>query len=145
MILLLLEAYLSLGWARVLKALPFSKVAPSLGAQMQETEMICSDAEARIIKRIGHVIAVASRFTPWESVCMVRALAASRMLERRGISSTLYMGTGKDKTGKMIAHAWLRSGPIYVTGAEVMRNYAVVGMFARTIPYKASRRSMKYG
>ena len=142
---MILEAYFSLGWSRMLKALPFSKVAPSLGDQMQETAMVSSEEDVRVARRVGHVIAVASRYTPWDSNCLVRAIAAGLMLKRRGISSTLYMGTGKDKSGKMIAHAWLRSGPVYITGAEVMKEYSVVGMFARKIPYKESRRSMKYG
>ena len=37
---LLLEAFIYLGWARILKSIPFSKVAPSLGDQMNETSLI---------------------------------------------------------------------------------------------------------
>ena len=29
--------------------------------------------------------------------------------------------------GELIAHAWLRSGPFYITGAEVMERFTVVG------------------
>ena len=46
-----------------------------------------------------------------------------KMLERRKIESTLYLGTAKDENGKMIAHAWLRSGPFYITGAEGMERF----------------------
>ncbi|MBW7458870.1 lasso peptide biosynthesis B2 protein, partial [Paenibacillus sepulcri] len=72
-----------------------------------------------------------SRHTPWESKCLVRAIAGMKMLERRRIDSTLYMGTAKDKTGQLIAHAWLRSGPVYITGAEVMNRFIVVQKFAK--------------
>ena len=43
-----------------------------------------------------------------------------KMLEKRNIESTLYLGIAKDEKGELIAHAWLRSGPFYVSGAEVM-------------------------
>ena len=35
--LLIIEAFFLLGWARILKAIPFAKVAPSLGEHMGET------------------------------------------------------------------------------------------------------------
>ena len=31
--------------------------------------------------------------------------------------------------GRLIAHAWLRSGPFYVTGAEEMGMFTVVAAF----------------
>ena len=60
-----------------------------------------------------------------------KAIAAMKMLERRKIESTLYLGTAKDENGKMIAHAWLRSGPFYITGFEEMERFTVVGKFAK--------------
>ena len=44
------------------------------------------------------------------------------MLERRKIESTLYLGTAKDEDGKMVAHAWLRSGPFTLLGRKGWRN-----------------------
>ena len=41
-----------------------------------------------------------SRYTFWESQCLVKAIAAMKMLERRQIESTLYLGTAKDENGK---------------------------------------------
>ena len=73
-----------------------------------------------------------SRYTFWESECLVKAMAGMKMLERRGIESTLYLGTAKDETG-LIAHAWLRSGTFYVSGAEVMERFTVVAQFAKEI------------
>ena len=55
------------------------------------------------------------------------------MLEKRGIESTLYLGTAKDESGELIAHAWLRSGPYFVTGAEGMEKFTVVGKFAKKL------------
>lgn len=33
----------------------------------------------------------------------------------------------------MIAHAWLRSGPYYVSGDDAMRGFVVVQKFAKVI------------
>jgi hypothetical protein len=58
-------------------------------------------------------------------------MAAMKMLEKRKIDSTLYLGTAKDENGGLIAHAWLRSGPFYITGAEVMDRFTVVSKFSK--------------
>lgn len=67
--------------------------------------------------------------TPWQSKCLVRALTAQQLLRRKQIATTLYLGVGKDEKGRMIAHAWLRCGKLYVTGGNGA-DYAVVAKFA---------------
>lgn len=128
--LLLIEAFLFLGWARILKIIPFSKVANSLGEHMNETPHNEILSKKEIIKNISHAIHIMSGYTFWESQCLVKAIAGMKMLNRRGIDSTLYLGTARDETGKMIAHAWLRSGPFYISGVEGMEKFTVVSTFA---------------
>lgn len=134
--ILLVEAYLYLAWARILKFFPFSKVAPLLGEQMHETSLSKEESNRMILKQISQAVNMMSRYTFWESQCLVKAIAAMKMLERRQIESTLYLGTAKDENGKMIAHAWLRSGPFYITGAEVMEGFTVVGKIANKMGQK---------
>lgn len=122
-----------LGWARILKSVPFSKVAPSLGDHMNETSFTHNELHKETLKNVSQAIHIMSRYTFWESQCLVKAMAGMKMLERRKIESTLYLGTAKDESGKLIAHAWLRSGPIYVTGSEGMEKFTVVGTFAKRI------------
>jgi hypothetical protein len=129
--LLYLEAYFFLGWARLIKCFPFSKVAPLLGEQMDETAYTYSDNSLKFIRPVSHAINVMSGYTFWESKCLVKAIAGMKMLERRNIESTLYLGTGKDEIGKFIAHAWLRSGPFYVTGSEGKEKFTVINKFAK--------------
>ncbi|MDQ0198797.1 lasso peptide biosynthesis B2 protein [Neobacillus ginsengisoli] len=131
--LLFLEAFFLLGWARILKSMPFSKIAPSLGEHMNETSLIIDESKKQQLKNISEAVNIMSRNTFWESMCLVKAIAAMKMLERRQIESTIYLGTAKDETGKLIAHAWLRSGPFYITGAEVMDQFVVVSKFAKKI------------
>ncbi|MDE7424745.1 MAG: lasso peptide biosynthesis B2 protein [Lachnospiraceae bacterium] len=66
--------------------------------------------------------------TPWDSKCLVRALTAQRILKRRDVATTLYLGVGTDDNKKMIAHAWLRCGSFYVTGGTG-EGYAMVAKF----------------
>lgn len=130
---LFIEAFLLLGWARFLKMMPFSKIAPSLGEHMRETPYLHNESNTKILKQVNEAIKIMSCYTLWESQCLVKAIAAMKMLEKRKIESTLYLGTAKDEAGKFIAHAWLRSGPYYITGAEGMGKFTVVGTFAKKI------------
>lgn len=65
--------------------------------------------------------------TSWESKCLVRALTAQKLLKRKKIHSTMYLGCRLEE-GKMVAHAWLRVGKMYVTGGNGA-DYAVVDRF----------------
>ncbi|MEC5424052.1 lasso peptide biosynthesis B2 protein [Virgibacillus sp. C22-A2] len=136
--MLLFESYYYLGYARILKSLPFVRVAPSLGEQMEETSVFPSLTDRQQLRDISQAIHIASSYTLWESQCLVKAIAAMRMLERRKIESTLYLGTAKEKSGQLIAHAWLRSGPYYITGSEGMERFTVVSKFAKNICCKGA-------
>lgn len=128
--LLLLEAFIFLGWARILKGMQFSKIAGSLGVEMEETTFNSNAEQTKTLKRISEAIQIISRHTTWESKCLVKAIAGQKMLNRRYIESTLYLGTAKDVNGDFIAHAWLRSGPFYISGSEGMEIFTVVAKFA---------------
>ena len=65
--------------------------------------------------------------TAWESKCLVRALTAQHLLKKSGIPSTMYLGC-KMEEGKMVAHAWLRVGKVYVTGGNG-EGYSIVDRF----------------
>ncbi|MDQ0975354.1 hypothetical protein QFZ31_005232 [Neobacillus niacini] len=129
--MLLIEAYILLAWARLIKILPFSKAVPYLGVSMKETSFSYNDGDLKLIRDVSFAINVMSRYTFWESMCLVKAIAGMRMLEKRKVESTIYLGTGKDGDGKMIAHAWLRSGPFFLTGAEEMSRFTVIGKFSK--------------
>jgi hypothetical protein len=133
---LFLETFICLGWARFLLYLPFTKVAPFLGIQMQETSNSQIQTNRTVLISISSAIGTMSKYTFWENKCLVKAIAGMKMLERRRIESTLYLGTAKDEAGELIAHAWLRSGPFYITGSEVMNRFTEVGKFANKISFK---------
>ncbi|MEK3725234.1 lasso peptide biosynthesis B2 protein [Paenibacillus sp. FSL H8-0034] len=128
---LLVEALFYLAWARILIHMPFSRVAPSLGDAMQETTFIHNDLNRATLIQISSAISTMSNHTLWESKCLVKAIAGMKMLARRKMESTLYLGTAKDESSTMIAHAWLRSGSFFITGKESMEKFTVVGKFAK--------------
>ncbi|QNK48142.1 lasso peptide biosynthesis B2 protein [Brevibacterium sp. PAMC23299] len=133
--LLLIEAFIYLGKARFLKRMPFSKVAPLLGEQMKETSLNPEHFNREVLTSISQAIHIMSRYTFWESQCLVKAIASMKMLEKRNIESTLYLGTAKDENGELIAHAWLRSGSFYISGSEGKERFTVIAKFAKRISH----------
>jgi len=140
---LLFEAYFTLAWARYWKSRDFSKVAAILGKQMSETPYFVNGNNRIILRNISSAMHMASKYAFWESECLVKAIAGMKMLERRGIDSTIYLGTAKDVTG-LIAHAWLRSGTYYLSGKEGMEKFTVVATFANDLT-SINRKGERYG
>ena len=69
-------------------------------------------AAARIVR---HAIARGARNLPGSAKCLPRALAARRMLARRGVMTSLHLGVAPGK-GSPSFHAWLKAGDLFVTG-----------------------------
>jgi hypothetical protein len=130
---LLIEAAFYLAWARVLKSMPFSRISPSLGKYMEETTKDYELSNREMLWNVSDAINLMSQYSLWENKCLVRAIAGMKMLERRKVESTLYLGTARDEAGNLIAHAWLRSGPFYITGGEERKKFVIVGKFAKQI------------
>lgn len=78
------------------------------------------------IRRIRLAIARALRNMPGDPSCLPQALAARRMLERRGIASTLYIGTMREAGGGRRFHAWVKVGDEWVTGICDESRYALM-------------------
>lgn len=85
--------------------------------------------EYRYAKKVAYAVNQVCEKTKWESKCLVRALTAQKLLIEKNIDSTLYLGCREDN-GKMVAHAWIRVGRMFVTGGNGVANgYAVVEKF----------------
>jgi predicted GIY-YIG superfamily endonuclease len=70
------------------------------------------------------------RHLVWARKCLVESIAVKRMLRRRHIPATLYLGVAKDNQDRMTAHAWVRSGNIWLTGGRNRHRFTVVGFFS---------------
>lgn len=98
-----------------------------MGERGVESELTEDMDNMKIAKRVGIHVNRITQHTMWESKCLVRAMTARKLLKQKGIHSTLYLGVGKED-GKMVAHAWLRCGQLYVTGGNG-DGYAMVAKF----------------
>lgn len=111
---------------------PGSKLHRYLGEHGKETPLEeFEDLETRrnMFFVADKVARVANR-VPWESKCLVQAMVAQRLLRGYGLSSTLYLGVGRDKNEqkKMVAHAWVRCGAVHICGGSG-EDYGVVATF----------------
>ena len=138
--MVLLEAVVWLGLARAaILALPFRWLARHLGQHMLESPQGGNDdnddnpTSHPQLMRVSWAVQGMSRYTPWESACLAQAVAAKAMLRRRGITSTLYLGLTKDAQAALVAHAWLRSGSVILTGGQDSSRYTVVATFAEPV------------
>lgn len=84
-----------------------------------------------VLRRIEFSVEWASRWVPWPSRCLDRALATQRMLARRRLPTTIYFGMLKKDLCEWTAHAWVRCGDRWVMGYQGNQKYTVVGTFAR--------------
>lgn len=109
---------------------PFRRLATGLGDKMAESPAEDIEAQRAAAARIGWAVRALGRRLPWMSQCLVQAVAATWMLQRRRIPSTLYFGLAKDTGGELQAHAWVRSGTQVLTGAKGRHAFTVVATFA---------------
>ncbi len=128
---LLLEALVLLALARAaVLLLPFRWVARLLGKQEAQTAVLEAAGRTADVRRVAVMVRRASKNVPWTSKCLDQALAAKVMLARRRISTTVYFGVNHDRQGRLAAHAWLRSGNLYVTGGAIRGRYTIINTFA---------------
>ena len=84
-----------------------------------------ADAEA-IAARVAFAIPRVAARVPWRADCFVQAMAAQRWLQRRGIASSLSIGTRKSPSGDFKAHAWLTCADLPITGGDSSSYVALV-------------------
>lgn len=80
--------------------------------------------------KIGRVIRLVARYTPWVANCFPQALTACALLGLYRIPYGLYFGLNSDGSdGELHAHAWVATGRVHVTGGVGFGEYTVVGCF----------------
>ena len=107
--------------------LPMTRIEKMLGIRGEESIAEEEMATIKLAKLVGFHVNRVTEHLPLKRKCFVRALTARRILMKRGINSTIYMGVALED-GKMIAHAWSRCGQLYVTGGNG-NGYSTVARF----------------
>lgn len=129
--ILFTEAFILTGINRYkILHVPFRKLKIGLGEHNKESSSQVSLEEYKVVRKVQNAVVNTSRYTPWESLCLVQSMTVQKMLTRRNINSTLYLGVNKDSNNKMSAHSWIRCGQIYVTGGNGT-GYATVAKFCK--------------
>lgn len=124
-----IEAWIFCMWYRLLIFLvPMKYLKKSFGKEDTETSTEATNRDYYWACRASYEANRIADKTPWDSKCLVRALAARKILKRRKVATTLYLGVGLEDGEGMIAHAWLRCGSFYVTGGTG-EGYAMVAKF----------------
>lgn len=130
---LFVEALIELCRAKTLvRAMPFRRLAPTFGRPQAETAGAIAPGDRAIAVQVSWAVQCAARHVPFGFVCLPQAVAAQRMLRRRGIASTLYLGVAPDrkKPDAIAAHAWLRAGDKIVTGEREAAAHRQLASFA---------------
>ncbi|GAA4035775.1 lasso peptide biosynthesis B2 protein [Parerythrobacter jejuensis] len=132
-------ALLLLGAARfAILIFPFRWYAWTLGASIDnQTAPGISPAQRVRARSIGRSVRASASVTPWQSVCLPQALAASVLLRAGGVPfiSTFGLKPGDKDVAQepMLAHAWITTGDLVVTGGPVDPGYRVVATFGSGI------------
>jgi hypothetical protein len=132
---LITEAALALAFARAqLVFVPFTRIAAHLGklSGPASAPATANGAQATTAEEIAWAIDRAAPLLPFAVVCLPRALAAFRMLNRRGIPSRLHFGASRkpEKPG-LNTHAWLEVGGTEVTGYPEAHSCIELGFYTR--------------
>lgn len=132
---LVVEAALLLLAARVvLLVVPFQRLARGWGSFVVPTEVapmnhaVSPDAR-RIAIAVGWAVRATASVMPTKAMCLQQAVTARWMLARRGITSIIHYGAGRDESGALVAHAWLDAAGEEVTGHPVASIIAEIGAF----------------
>ncbi|MCG8609176.1 MAG: lasso peptide biosynthesis B2 protein [Pseudomonadales bacterium] len=131
--LLLLYPYSGIVRAIIL-LIPFRKVAPYLGEHHQNIQFltIASIQEQELAKRIGQIVEMASRYTPWQSKCLVQAIMARTLLWYYRVDYVMHLGAKmtKDVDEPMKAHAWLSVGSSVITGRAGHSSFGILTTYS---------------
>lgn len=132
---LIVEALFYTGIFRfIILVVPMKKIKKYLGEYNKE-EVIGMDINNEIniieIEKIKWAIENVAKHTFWESKCLVQAMTGQKMLNKRKMISTLYLGIKFNENDEMKAHSWLRSGRYIVTGGYNLVDYKIVGKFLK--------------
>lgn len=115
-------------WYRFrIRFIPMKYLRKSFGIEGEESPEEGTREDYRYARTVAEYVNRSANNTPWESKCLVRALTAQKLLKKKGIPTTMYLGV-KREGEKMVAHAWIRTGQLYVTGGNGAE-YATVAKY----------------
>lgn len=117
--------------ALVIKFVPFRHIAPRLGAKGAVSPFSISAEDRQKVHQVSWAVRRVAEAVPGGKNCFAQAAACKLLLGRMGVGTTMYFGVSfREDPSEAKAHAWLRSGKIYVVGGDGSMEYSVVASFA---------------
>jgi hypothetical protein len=111
-----------------LRLKPSRRTVALLGSVQREPETVSVDrSQLEEAVLVGQAIARDARRLPWHPTCLRQALAAQRMLKRRGIASRLHLGVTSMSEGA--AHAWVTVNGRPILGGQGLERYVPLAAF----------------
>lgn len=105
------------------------RLTRSLGEPAGDALPQPSASDLETARDVGWAVELLAVRGPLRTACLGQALAARRLLQRRGIASTLTLGLRRRDDGGLGAHAWVRVGGHTVTGGRGRNAFAPVAGF----------------
>jgi hypothetical protein len=114
----LMTATLALLWARVVLArVPANQLIETLRAASDGAPDEGPSAECdEWLVRTSWAVQSAAAHLPWRTDCLVRVVAADRLVRRKGLQPEFFLSAGKTQEDGFMAHAWLSCQGIEMTG-----------------------------
>jgi len=117
----------------MIKFVPFRKISKILGKPEKEECIVSKKEEnpegCKELEQISKIVRLAANGIFWDSKCLARAIAVKKLLKRRKIRSTVFLGVAKGEENKLLAHAWVSSGGRIITGENGIEKYHVITIF----------------
>lgn len=124
---LIAEVILGLFAARMLiKLVPFRWWRQTLGTineAEQHAQIDLSPKQLKMALDIGRMIKRLAAKQKFEAVCFPQAMTARWILKRRGIGSSIVLGSRQDAETGLAMHAWLKVGDHVVTGRDEYEDF----------------------
>lgn len=126
---LVVEATLALAVAALAIALfPFRRIAAIAGRRPVGSPAAEGDC-AQTVRQVRWAIGACARRVPWRAKCFEQGLAAQWMLRQRCVPATLHYGVARRDDRALVAHVWIKAGPIDVVGCEISGGFSELARF----------------
>lgn len=120
---LVAEAAAGLLAARLLSATrPFHAIARRWGEPVPTDEWLSdkrqppSPRAVTAARRVAWAVTAVAPHLPFRAVCLQQAMAAHRMLSRRGVAAVVHVGVLREPESPVETHVWLEVAGVPVTG-----------------------------
>ena len=126
--LLLAEAAATLAVASLaIRLLPFRRVVSAV-ARAGDGAVPERGSPAEI-RRVRWAIEACARRLPWRIVCFQKGLALYKLLQRRGIASSLHYGVAQNPERGLAAHVWVTHEGEPIIGGEQAAAFTCLATF----------------